>query len=90
MPIIYKIQYEDGTTEIVRIPAEIWRKGETSVTKVIRTSKAIDKIVLDPFLETADIDRDNNQYPRETQLSKFEAFKRSPQRSQENPMQKNA
>lgn len=90
MPLIYEIQYEDGTTEIVRIPAEIWRKGETSVTKVIRTSKYIDKIVLDPFLETADIDRENNQYPRETQLSKFEAFKRSPQRTQENPMQKQA
>jgi hypothetical protein len=90
MPIIYEIEYTDGTSELTKIPAEIWRKGETSVTRVVKTNKEIKRIHLDPFLETADIDRENNYFPRETQMSKFETFKRSPQRTPENPMQKQA
>ena len=39
-------------------------------------------------LETADIDTENNYFPKEEQFSKFEIFKRSTQRSQKNPMQK--
>lgn len=90
MPIIYEIVYTDGTTEVTRIPAEIWRKGEQTVSRVIKTKKEIKQITLDPFLETADINREDNYFPRETQISRFEAFKRSSQRTPENPMQKQA
>lgn len=90
MPIIYELQYEDGTNEIIRIPAEIWRKGETKITKVHPSDQKITRIILDPFLETADIDTENNYYPREEQYSKFEIFKRNNQRPSENPMQKEA
>lgn len=88
MPVIYELQYEDGTSEIIRIPAEIWRKGEKKITKVHASDKKITRIILDPFLETADIDTENNYFPKEEQFSKFEIFKRSTQRSQKNPMQK--
>jgi len=88
MPVIYELQYEDGTSEVIRIPAEIWRKGEKKITKVHASDKKIIRIVLDPFLETADIDTENNYFPKEEQFSKFEIFKRSTQRSQKNPMQK--
>lgn len=88
MPIIYRITYSDSTSELVSIPAEIWRKGETKVTKVHSTSKKILKVELDPFLETADIDTSNNSFPKEEQLSKFELFKRNSARQQENPMQR--
>lgn len=88
MPIIYELQYEDGTNEIIRIPAEIWRKGETSISKVHESDQKITRIILDPYLETADIDTNNNYYPREEQFSKFEIFKKNTQRNQqENPMQ---
>lgn len=91
MPIIYELQYEDGTAEVIRIPAEIWRKGETNITKVHASDMKINRIVLDPFLETADINTENNFYPREEQFSKFEIFKKNNQRQQqENPMQKEA
>lgn len=91
MPIIYELQYEDGSKEVIRIPAEIWRKGETKITKVHPSDQKISRIILDPFLETADIDSENNYYPREEQFNKFEIFKRSNQRqAQENPMQKEA
>ena len=88
MPVIYEIQYEDGSAEVIRIPAEIWRKGDTKVTRVHATSKTISKIVLDPFLETADTDTENNYFPREEQMNKFEVFKRRNMPTPENPMQK--
>ena len=87
MPVIYEIQYEDNTTEIVRLPAEVWRKANTSLTRVHRTGKKITRIVLDPYLETADVDTENNYYPREEQISRFEIFKRNAQGNQPNPMQ---
>lgn len=90
MPIIYLLEYEDGSSEEIRIPAEIWRKGETKITKIHASDQKINRIVLDPYLETADIDTENNFFPREEQSSKFEIFKNNrAQRPQSNPMQKN-
>jgi hypothetical protein len=88
MPLIYELQYSDGTHDIKRIPAEIWRKGEKKVSKVHISNKKIDRIILDPYLETADINTENNYFPKEEQYSKFEIFKRNNQKTQENPMQK--
>ncbi|MOA69691.1 hypothetical protein D3C78_1980120 [compost metagenome] len=31
MPVILQMQYEDGTNEVVRILAEIWRKNNEKV-----------------------------------------------------------
>lgn len=89
MPVIYEIIYENGNTELIRIPAEIWRKGERKITRVHKTDNKILKFNLDPYLETADIDTSNNSYPREDKMSQFEIFKRRGQGNQENPMQKN-
>jgi hypothetical protein len=88
MPIIIQLQYTDGTTEDIRIPVEIWKRSSEKVTKVIPTEKVVEKIVLDPYLETADVDRSNNNYPPQPELSRFELFKKQKQRSRENPMQK--
>ena len=86
MPIIFQFQYEDGTTEDVRIPAEIWRKGGTTVTKTFKRMKKVESIVLDPYLETADIDRSNNYFPPREEVDRFELFKRN-RRDRSNPMQ---
>src|SRR5690606_21547244 len=34
MPIIVQFNYKDGTSEIERLPAEIWRKDEKEARKV--------------------------------------------------------
>ena len=34
MPIIVEFTYTDGSKEVDRIPAQIWRKNENAVTKV--------------------------------------------------------
>ncbi len=75
MPIIIEWTYKDGTKEIERIPAQIWRKNENHVTKVFAKDKEVASIKLDPYRETADIDESNNSWPVVKTESKFEVFK---------------
>ena len=88
MPIILKLIYADNSEEIVKIPAQIWRHNNSSVTKVFARNKEIVQLILDPNLETADIDEKNNYYPRQIIPSKFELYKRKAN-SRSNPMQSN-
>ena len=56
MPIIVDFEYEDGTKERITYPAQVWRKNDNEVKKLITSNKKIININLDPDLETADID----------------------------------
>ncbi|MEA2174197.1 MAG: hypothetical protein QOD00_1789 [Blastocatellia bacterium] len=85
MPVILGVEYADGTTEELRIPAEIWRYNNSEVSKLIVTQKEIKSIALDPHLETADTDMANNFFPRRPIKSRFQVF-RDQQRAR-NPMQ---
>lgn len=84
-PVIFDIEYMDGTREMMRIPAEIWRYNNTEVSKLITTNKEIRSISLDPRLETADVDIANNNFPRRPTKSRFQLFKDG--QAQPNPMQ---
>lgn len=75
MPLIIQFNYADGTSEVERIPAEIWRLNESEVSKVFAKKKEVKSIVLDPYRETADIDESNNAWPRQYSPSRFEMFK---------------
>jgi hypothetical protein len=86
MPVIVQMTYQDGKQEKVTIPAEIWRKNNAEVTKVFVTEKPVVSFVLDPNLETADIDLSNNAWPQQAAPSRFELFEYQ-QRQQPNPMQ---
>ncbi|PAC32806.1 M1 family metallopeptidase [Flectobacillus sp. BAB-3569] len=87
MPVIIKMVFEDGTDEVVRIPAEIWRLNDKDVKKVIPTDKKVAKWVLDPFYEIADINTEDNAFPREPeQPTRFQVFK-GQRPSMPNPMQ---
>lgn len=77
MPVILKFEFTDGTSEVFRIPAEIWRKNDQEVTKVIPVEKEVSQIILDPFKETADTDENNNFWPTKEVQSRFERFKRT-------------
>ena len=94
MPIIVSLEYTDGTADVYRIPAEIWRYGDMKVSKVFKSQKDLQQILLDPFLETADINTNNNVFPEKQNISRFELFKgRAEGRGEgggENPMQKAA
>jgi hypothetical protein len=75
MPVIFKVEYMDGTSEEIRIPAEIWRYNNFEVSKLIVTKKEAKAIVLDPNLETADTDLTNNFFPRRAVPTRFQIFK---------------
>jgi hypothetical protein len=85
MPVIFEIEYADGTREELRIPAEIWRYNNWAVSKLIMTPKEIRSITLDPHLETADTDLSNNYFPRRPIKSRFQLFRE--QQAQPNLMQ---
>mgnify|MGYP000350130482 CR=1 FL=1 len=86
-PVIVRMNFEDGTDEVIRIPAEIWRLNDKEIKKVIPTDKKVVKWTLDPFFETADIDTKTNVFPREPeQPTRFQVFKQT-RPAGTNPMQ---
>ena len=86
MPIILDLQYLDGSHEEVRIPAEIWRFNEERVSKLLIREKEVVRVVLDPRLETADANLDNNQWPPRLRPSRFQLFQA--RRAGTNPMRR--
>lgn len=80
MPLIVEFEYEDGTKEIHRIPAEVWVRNNKKVSKLFITEKEVKQINLDPLQETADINRKNNFYPEKIVESEFQLFKNERQR----------
>lgn len=75
MPLILKFEFADGTEEIQRIPAEIWRRNSEEVSKVFLFNKEVRQITLDPLYETADCDYDNNYWPAKQEPSRFQLYK---------------
>ena len=76
MPVIFEFTFEDGTKQIERIPAEIWKMSEATASKVFRFGKKVTNIALDPLLETADVELNNNFWPTKNVPSQFELFKK--------------
>ena len=83
MPVILRLEYEDGKSDEVRIPAEIWRLNNETAAKMLVTDKPVKSFVLDPHLETADVDLKNNYFPRRMVKSRFKLFKESKSSSNE-------
>lgn len=75
MPVIIEWVYKDGSKEVERIPAEIWRSNESTVTKVFVKEKEVVSIVLDPLQETTDVNAADNVFPRTNEPTKFDQFK---------------
>ncbi len=78
MPLIIELTYADGATELMRIPAEIWRRNPKNVTKLIISEREIVSVELDPRWETADTDRNNNSFPRQIVPSRLENYAATP------------
>jgi hypothetical protein len=75
MPLIIQWNFKDGTSEVDRISAYIWRKNEFQVTKTFSKDKEVANIVLDPFKETCDINEKNNTWNLKEAPSRFDVFK---------------
>ncbi|MDB5232560.1 MAG: family metallopeptidase [Chitinophagaceae bacterium] len=94
MPLIIEWNYADGTKEIEKIPAQVWRKNEIKFSKVFAKDKQVTSIRLDPMRETADINPSNNNWPQVNQPSNFSIFRQKQsargQSNGTNPMQANS
>jgi hypothetical protein len=92
MPVIIEWQFEDGSKEVDRISAYIWRKDENKVVKTFAKSKKVSAILIDPFKETADINEANNTWPATATPTRIELFKAKAavrgQSTEDNPMKK--
>ncbi|MFP4292585.1 MAG: M1 family metallopeptidase [Cyclobacteriaceae bacterium] len=91
MPVILEWTFEDGSTEVERIPAEIWRYNAEKATKVFAKEKKVAQLRLDPYRETADTNESNNYFPERNVPTRFEIFKENMNArgtSGQNPMQK--
>jgi hypothetical protein len=89
MPIILEFTYTDGSSEVIRIPAEIWRRNSETIKKVFILDKELIGVKLDPFLETADVDMNNNYWPARNEPTRFQLYKLGEDEEElENPMQR--
>ena len=75
MPLILEIELKSGKKIIDRIPAEIWRYNAQKFTKLIVTDEPLVSLTQDPYLETADINTQNNSWPRKIEKTRLELFK---------------
>lgn len=74
-PVILEWTYKDGSKEVEKLPAEIWRTNEVEVKKVFLKDKEVINVVVDPGLETADVNVSNNVFPKKPSANKFDQFK---------------
>lgn len=75
MPVTIEWVYTDGSKEIEKLPADIWRYNEYEVTKTFLKDKEVSKVNLDPNFEFADTDMTNNSFPKMETPSDFDSFK---------------
>jgi aminopeptidase N len=76
MPIVVDYVFKDGTKERKVYPAQIWIKNDKLVKKLISSDKEIKDIIIDPEQLTADVNTENNEWPRKVKTDKFEDYKK--------------
>ncbi len=74
-PLILKLDYTDGSSEELTLPAEIWRFNTEKASKFIMTKKELKAVTFDPRQELVDTDVENNYWPRRPVKTKFQLFK---------------
>jgi hypothetical protein len=63
MPAELQLTFADGSTEVVRLPVEMWNLGPRFTYRV-RGKPAVRSAELDPRRALPDVDRANNRFPR--------------------------
>ena len=64
MPLQLDLTFEDGTTQRVKLNADIWRRNELQYIYGLFTDKAVVRVVVDPDEVLADVNRENNTWSR--------------------------
>ncbi len=77
MPVVVEFVYKDGSREVEKLPAEIWRYNEQTFVKSFVKEKEVERVTINPNNETADINMEDNVFPRQPSESKFDQMKKS-------------
>lgn len=85
-PVVLEAHFVDGTKTEFRLPAELWRRDERRVAKLLVAELELERIVLDPHLESADGDLSNNHYPPRIDETRVRLRETDGRRGGENPM----
>ncbi|MEN0063289.1 MAG: M1 family metallopeptidase [Myxococcota bacterium] len=67
MPVPLRLVYTDGTEEAVTLPAEIWRRNQHAVRRVVISDKELAFVEIDTHGQIADTNRENNRWPQTIQ-----------------------
>ena len=86
MPIILRVEFEDGSERVIQLPAEIWARNAESARTSFISDQTLKSVELDPYRETADTNRDNNFFPPRLEPSRFQLYKSNERESGDNPM----
>ncbi len=62
MPVVMKVGYGDGTSETIRLPVEIWERGDTW-NYMLETDKTVSNVELDPEKMVPDVNFSNDVWP---------------------------
>ena len=81
MPLPLRLEFTDGTTEELHLGAELWRYHTEKCSKLIMTTKELKAVTLDPRDEMADVDIENNFWPRRPVKTKFELYKEAEEKN---------
>ena len=77
-PVIIEWTYADGSKELEKIPAEIWRINENEVKKVFMKEKEVTNIVIDPNQDSGEANLADNVFPKKASSeSKFDQLKKN-------------
>jgi Peptidase family M1 domain len=75
-PLVIEWTYKDGSKELETLPAEVWRINENEITRLFVKEKEVVNIILDPNFELADVEMNNNSFPKKAAESKFDQLKK--------------
>lgn len=83
MPLPLRLEFSDGSIEELHLGAELWRHNTEKCSKLIMTTKELKSVTLDPRDEMADVEIENNFWPRRLVKTKFQLFK---EETEKNPL----
>jgi Peptidase family M1 domain len=76
MPIVIEWTFKDGSKEIEKLPAEVWRLNESEFKRSFIKDKEVATVIIDPNQEMAEADLSDNVFPKKPIENKFDELKK--------------
>jgi hypothetical protein len=63
LPVVYRVEYTDGSDETRRLPVQVWAQGDSWTTTWNTRGRKIKSVTLDPDEQFPDVNLSNNTWP---------------------------